>query len=145
MAELSKNRNSDYIFSWDAMLSFEGNTAPYLLYAYTRICSIFKRAGLEPCQLSGAIVLSAPEEKTLGIKLVQFAEAVDAVAAECLPNLLCNYLYELSGLFMSFYEACPVLKADDETMSSRLQLCDVTARTLHKGLQLLGIETVQQM
>ncbi|MDK1022847.1 MAG: arginine--tRNA ligase [Gammaproteobacteria bacterium] len=144
-AELSKNRTSDYIFNWDAMLSFEGNTAPYLLYAVTRIFSIFRRAGVEPSQLTGAIVLSEPAEKSLAIKLVQFPEAINSVVTDCLPNLLCNYLFELSGQFMSFYETCPVLKTEDKTRASRLLLCVVTANTLGKGLELLGIETVEQM
>jgi arginyl-tRNA synthetase len=144
-AELSKNRNSDYIFNWDAMLSFEGNTAPYLLYAITRIFSIFRRAGIDPSQIAGAIVLSEPEEKTLAMKLLQFPEVIQGVVTDCLPNLLCNYLFELSGQFMSFYEACPVLNAVDETRTSRLLLCLATANTLRKGLELLGIETVEQM
>jgi len=144
-AELSKNRNSDYVFSWDAMLSFEGNTAPYLLYAITRILSIFKRAGTNPSQIGGTIVLSEPAERSLAMKLLQFPEVIDAVATDCLPNLLCNYLFELSGQFMSFYEACPVLKAVDKTRTSRLLLCLATASTLRKGLELLGIETVEQM
>jgi arginyl-tRNA synthetase len=144
-AELSKNRNSDYIFSWDAMLSFEGNTAPYLLYAITRILSIFKRANVSPLQISGDLVLSEPAEKSLAMKLLQFPEVIEAVATDCLPNLLCNYLFELSGQFMSFYEACPVLKAVDKTRTSRLLLCVATLNTLSKGLELLGIETVEQM
>jgi arginyl-tRNA synthetase len=144
-AELSKNRNSDYIFSWDAMLSFEGNTAPYLLYAITRILSIFRRAGADPSQISGAITLSESAEKALAIKLLQFPEVIDSVATDCLPNLLCNYLFELASQFMSFYEACPVLKAVDQTRTSRLLLCVATANTLSKGLELLGIETVDQM
>jgi arginyl-tRNA synthetase len=144
-AELSKNRNSDYVFSWDAMLSFEGNTAPYLLYAITRILSIFKRAGVEPPQLQGEIAIFEPAEKSLALKLLQFPEVIDAVAADCLPNLLCSYLFELSGQFMSFYESCPVLKAEDKTRTSRLLMCSATANTLSKGLELLGIETVEQM
>jgi arginyl-tRNA synthetase len=144
-AELSKNRNSDYIFNWDAMLSFEGNTAPYLQYAYTRIHSIFRRAEVEPAQLTGDILLIEPGENALALKLVQFAETLEAVATDCVPNLLCNYLFELSGLFMKFYEDCPVLKAAEETRTSRLLLCVATANTLNKGLDLLGIKTVEQM
>ncbi len=144
-AELSKNRTSDYIFDWNTMLSFEGNTAPYLQYAYTRIISIFKRAGVEAENIKGTLMLDQPTERTLAIKLVQFPEVLETVTADCLPNLLCNYLFELSGMFMTFYEACPVLKADQESRTSRLLLCRITALTLNKGLELLGIRTVDQM
>lgn len=144
-AELSKNRSSDYVFNWDTMLSFEGNTAPYLQYAFTRIRSIFRRAGLNSSTLEGKIRLSEIAEQKLAIKLLQFGESIDSVVEECLPNLLCSYLYELAGLFMSFYEACPVLKADEPARSSRLLLCSITAETIRKGLELLGIETVEKM
>lgn len=144
-AELSKNRMTDYIFDWDTMLSFEGNTAPYLQYAYTRIQSIFRREGLQPSELEGEILLEEAHEEALAIKLLQISEALDAVLEDCHPNLLCNYLFELSGIFMSFYEACPVLKAAPATRTSRLILCDLTARTLKFGLGLLGIETTEQM
>jgi len=144
-AELSKNRGSDYIFNWDAMLSFDGNTAPYLQYAFTRIRSIFRREGIEPSNLEGKILLTEPAERKLAAKLLQFTESIDSVVEECLPNLLCNYLFELAGLFMSFYEACPVLKADESVRTSRLLLSDITAETIKKGLELLGIETVEQM
>ncbi len=143
-ADLSKNRNSDYIFDWDSMLSFEGNTAPYLLYAYARIRSIFRRAGLDP-QASYMIKVEAAEEKALALKLLQFTEAVESLAEECLPNQLCLYLYELSGLFMKFYECCPVLKAEPGVQQSRLGLCQLTAITLKQGLELLGIATLEQM
>lgn len=142
-AELSKNRTTDYIFDWDQMLSFEGNTAPYLLYAYTRIRSIFKRADAD--NLSSEIVIKEPDEINLATKILQFPEAVDSVMEDFCPNLLCNYLFELAGLFMTFYESCPVLKSDELIKSSRLQLCDLTGRTLKLGLELLGIETVEQM
>lgn len=144
-AELSKNRMTDYIFDWDTMLSFEGNTAPYLQYAYTRIQSIFRREGIEASSLKGALLLKDTHEQALAMKLLQISEALDTVLEDCHPNLLCNYLYELSGIFMSFYEACPVLKAEAEIKTSRLILCDLTARTLKLGLDLLGIETVDQM
>jgi|TARA_Y100000310_G_scaffold332779_1_gene408996 arginyl-tRNA synthetase len=144
-AELSKNRSSDYIFNWDAMLSFEGNTAPYLQYAFTRIRSIFRREGIDASTLTGIVVLEETAEQRLAVKLLQFSECIDAVAEECLPNLLCNYLYELAGLFMSFYEACPVLKAAEPVRSSRLLLSAISAETLRMGLGLLGIETVEQM
>lgn len=143
-ADLSKNRNSDYVFDWDAMLSFEGNTAPYLLYAYARIESIFRREGLDP-QGDYPIAVEAPEEKALALKIVQFADVAEGVAADGFPNQLCLYLYELAGVFMQFYEACPVLKAEGETRDSRLGLCQVTARTLRQGLNLLGIDTLEKM
>lgn len=144
-ADLSKNRNSDYIFNWDAMLSFEGNTAPYLQYAYARIKSIFRKAGAE--SFTSAISLQEPAERTLAMKLLQFTEATDSVAKEGLPNHLCTYLYELAGLFMSFYEACPILKdgVAEEVRNSRLQLANLTAQTLQTGLGLLGIGVMERM
>ena len=143
-ADLSKNRNSDYIFDWDQMLSFEGNTAPYLLYAYARIRSIFRRAGLDP-DIDYPLAIEADAEKALALKLLQFSETVTAVAEDCLPNQLCLYLYDLAGVFMQFYEACPVLKAEGTTRQTRLGLCRMTARTLQEGLNLLGITTLEQM
>ena len=144
-AELSKNRMTDYIFDWDAMLSFEGNTAPYLQYAYTRIRSIFRRAGIDADALEGAVRLTGAAERALALKLLQFQETVEQVIHDNQPNVLCNYLYELSGTFMSFYEACPVLNAPDDVRTSRLIVCATAARTLELGLSLLGIETVEQM
>jgi arginyl-tRNA synthetase len=144
-AELSKNRITDYIFDWDTMLSFEGNTAPYLQYAYTRIRSIFRRENISPTEITGDFQLDETEEIQLAVKLLQFSEAIDAVVEDYQANILCNYLFGLAGIFMSFYESCPVLKASEPLRTSRLLLCDLTARTLHKGLGLLGIETVEQM
>ena len=144
-AELSKNRLTDYVFDWDTMLSFEGNTAPYLQYAYTRIRSVFRRAGIDASTLQGEILISEPLEMQLGLKLLQFSETIDAVTEDYQANLLCNYLYELAGLFMGFYEACPILKAEPQITASRLLLADLTARILQQGLQLLGIDTVEQM
>ncbi len=144
-AELSKNRTTDYIFDWDTMLSFEGNTAPYLQYAYTRIRSIFRRSNLTSESLPGHITLAEPAETALGLKLMQLEEALDTTTDDFQANVLCNYLFELAGLFMSFYEQCPILSADDATMQSRLALADLTAKTLKQGLSLLGIETVEQM
>jgi len=142
--ELSKNRNSDYIFDWDTMLSFEGNTAPYLLYAYARIRSIFRKiAEEEPTDFN--IVITESEEKSLALKLLQFTEIIEQVAEDCLPNQLCLYLFELAGLYMRFYEACPVLKAEPAVRGSRLGLSYLTARTIKEGLNLLGIETLEQM
>jgi arginyl-tRNA synthetase len=143
-ADLSKNRNSDYVFDWDSMLSFDGNTAPYLLYAYARIRSIFRRAGID-ADGDFSIGINVPEEQALALKLMQFTETVALLADTCLPNQLCLYLYELSGIFMKFYEACPVLKAEGAERESRLGLCQLTARTLKQGLELLGITTLEQM
>jgi arginyl-tRNA synthetase len=146
-ADLSKNRTSDYIFSWDAMLSFEGNTAPYLQYAYTRIKSIFRKAGLDQQQPGGTILLIEDAEKALAVKLLQFIEVLDQVSKDASPHLLCAYLYELAGLLMKFYEQCPVLKNDvePEVRNSRLLICDLTARTLQQGLNLLGIDVMEKM
>ncbi|MCG9720818.1 arginine--tRNA ligase [Shewanella sp. Isolate7] len=144
-ADLSKNRASDYIFSFEQMLSFEGNTAPYLLYAYTRVAGIFKRAA--DVDLTGAsIKLENNKEKELGNKLAQFAEVLGRMVAKGQPHALCGYLFELAGAFSSFYEACPVLAADSEDeKKSRLLLAQLTAKTLKQGLDLLGIETLERM
>jgi arginyl-tRNA synthetase len=144
-AELSKNRTTDYIFDWDTMLSFEGNTAPYLQYAYTRIRSIFRRESIDAGKLSGDFLLQEGPEIQLAVKLLQFNETLDQVIEDYQANILCNYLFELAGIFMSFYEACHVLKAGEPLRTSRLMLCDHTARTLQLGLDLLGIEIVEQM
>jgi arginyl-tRNA synthetase len=146
-ADLSKNRTSDYVFSWEHMLSFEGNTAPYLQYACTRVRSIFRRAGVEAASLQGALHISAPEERALALRLAQFGEALSTVTHEATPHQLCVYLYELAGLFMRFYENCPILRDDvaPELRASRLRLADLTERTLAKGLDLLGIETPERM
>ncbi|HCM46831.1 MAG TPA: arginine--tRNA ligase [Colwellia sp.] len=144
-ADLSKNRTSDYIFNWKTMLSFEGATAPYLQYAYSRIQSIFSKAGT--VKDNATINIIEPQEKALALKLLQLEDVVDAVISECTPNLLCNYLYELSSLYMSFYEACPILKEgiSDEVKASRLALCKVVADTLKQGLDILGIEVMDRM
>ncbi|MCE5164020.1 arginine--tRNA ligase [Plesiomonas sp. PI-19] len=145
-SDLSKNRTTDYIFDWENMLSFEGNTAPYMQYAYTRVASIFKRAGVDESQLTGKIVLTDDREKALATKLMQFEEAVYSVVREGEPHLMCAYLYELAGLFSSFYEACPILNSDDQDVrNSRLKLSSLTAKTLKQGLDLLGIQTVDRM
>ena len=146
-ADLSKTRTNDYIFDWDAMLSFEGNTAPYLQYAYTRIRSIFRKADIAMDQFSATVIIDEPQEKQLALKLQQFNDVLDQVAADCYPHTLCTYLYELSSLFMSFYEQCPILKADVEkaTAHSRLQLSALSADVLKQGLDLLGIEVMERM
>ena len=142
-ADLMPNRQSDYVFSWDKMLALNGNTAPYLQYAYTRIKSIFRKA--ESGKRKAEIILAAPEEIALAKHLLNFGLTLEAVAEEYRPNYLCNYLFELAGKFTSFYENCPVLKADPAVRDSRLALCDLTAQVLKKGLETLGIETVEQM
>jgi arginyl-tRNA synthetase len=146
-ADLLPNRQSDYIFSWDKMLALQGNTAPYLQYAYARIKSIFRKA--EAGDFKSGISnfkLETTEEFALAKHLLNFGLTLEAVAEEYRPNFLCNFLYELAGKFTSFYENCPVLKADDAaTRDSRLALCDLTARVLKQGLDVLGIEVVEQM
>lgn len=144
-ADLSKNRTSDYIFNWKTMLSFEGATAPYLQYAYSRIQSIFAKANIT--ELTATINIIEPQEKALALKLLQLEDVIDAVISECTPNLLCNYLYELASLYMSFYEACPILKdgISDEVKVSRLALCQLISQTLKQGLDILGIEVMDRM
>ncbi|WP_068380002.1 arginine--tRNA ligase, partial [Paraglaciecola hydrolytica] len=146
-ADLSKNRTTDYIFNWDSMLSFEGNTAPYLQYAFTRVQSIFRKATDFVIPADAAIQLIEPQEQLLGIKLLQCVEALNQVTQDATPHVLCTYLYDLASLFMSFYEACPILKEgiSDEVKASRLLLANMTARSLKLGLDLLGIETMEKM
>lgn len=145
-ADLLPNRQSDYVFSWDKMLALHGNTAPYLQYAFTRVQSIFRKAGGAEDQLHPAgLSLAHPAELALARHLLNFGFTLSAVAAEYRPNFLCNYLYELAGWFAAFYEACPVLKAAEPERQSRLALCFLTAKVLKEGLRLLGIETSDQM
>jgi arginyl-tRNA synthetase len=141
-ADLLPNRQSDYVFSWDKILALQGNTAPYLQYAYARIQSLFRKSGTRK---ESGILLAAPEEIALARQLLNFGLTLEAVAGEYRPNFLCNYLFELAGRFTAFYENCPVLKADDATRDSRLALCDLTARVLKQGLDVLGIEVAEQM
>lgn len=145
-ADLSKNRTSDYIFSWDAMLSFEGATAPYLQYAYTRVSSILRRAGISD-SFSATLQLAELQEKQLALKVLQFEETLQQVMKDAQPNLLCNYLYELASQYMSFYEACPILKDGIEPAlrDSRLMLSILVAKLLAKGLDLLGIDVMERM
>jgi arginyl-tRNA synthetase len=143
-ADLLPNRQSDYVFSWDKMLALQGNTAPYLQYAYARIKSIFRKSetfNLQPSTFN----LLALEEIALAKHLLDFGLTLEAVAEEYRPNFLCNYLFELAGKFTAFYENCPVLKAEEAVRDSRLALCDLTARVLKQGLDVLGIEVVEQM
>jgi arginyl-tRNA synthetase len=144
-ADLAQNRQSDYVFSWDKMLALQGNTAPYLLYAYTRIRSIFRKEGENVTGGIGECVLTAPEESALLRHLLKFGLALDATAEDYRPNFLCGYLYELAGHFARFYENCPVLQAEGSTRATRLALCDVTSHVLKQGLEALGIETTEQM
>ncbi|MCT8125409.1 arginine--tRNA ligase [Alishewanella sp. BS5-314] len=145
-ADLSKNRTSDYIFSWDAMLAFEGATAPYLQYAYTRVRSILRKAEVAD-SFQAPIVLTAEQERLLAVKILRFEETLQQVMKDAQPNLLCSYLYELASLFMTFYEACPILKdgVDPAERDSRLMLSIISARLLAKGLDLLGIEVMERM
>ena len=146
-ADLLPNRQTDYVFSWDKMLALNGNTAPYLQYAYARIRSIFrKRDETQPTAAGEArIRLEAPQELALAKHLLNFGLVLEAVGDEYRPNFLCNYLYELAGHFTAFYENCPVLKAEPEQRASRLMLCELTARVLRNGLELLGIQVLEQM
>jgi arginyl-tRNA synthetase len=146
-ADLLPNRQSDYVFSWDKMLALQGNTAPYLQYAYARIKSIFRKAA-ETSNIqhpTSNIQLTANEEIALAKHLLNFGLTLEAVADEYRPNFLCNYLYELAGKFTSFYENCPVLKSEGAKRESRLALCELTAKVLKQGLDVLGIEVVEQM
>ncbi|MEO3879843.1 arginine--tRNA ligase [Rheinheimera fenheensis] len=145
-ADLSKNRTSDYIFSWDAMLSFEGATAPYLQYAYTRVRSILRRAEIAD-GFSAVLLIEQEQEKQLAVKLLRFEEALQQVMKDAQPNLLCNYLYELASLYMAFYEACPILKdgVEPTQRDSRLMLSIFTSKLLKQGLDLLGIEVMERM
>lgn len=142
-ADLSKHRTSDYAFSWDTMLAFDGNTAPYLQYAYARIQSVFRKSEMEFALAS--ILLREPEERRLALDLARFADTILSVARDATPHYLCTYLYELATQFMRFYEACPVLKSEDDVRRSRLQLCQLTAKVLKTGLDLLGIKVLDAM
>ena len=142
-ADLSKSRNTDYIFDWDAMLSFEGNTAPYLQYAYTRVQSVLRKA--EDFNPAASIVITEAAEKQLAVALTQFEDVVFAVAEGSQPHHLCTYLYNVATLFSRFYEACPILKSEGEVRHSRLQLAAATAKTLKAGLGLLGIAVLETM
>jgi arginyl-tRNA synthetase len=144
--DLSFQRERDYVFDWDRMLSFDGNTGPYLQYAVTRIHSIFRRAGVDPAAAAAArVVLAEPAERTLALKLLGLGEVVSAVAETLEPHRLCTYLFELATAFTDFYEACPVLQADQPVRESRLALCSLVARSLTLGLDLLGIQVPERM
>lgn len=145
-ADLMQHRLTDYVFSWDKMLSFQGNTAPYLQNAYVRIRSIFRKAKEEGIPVAPApVMLSGESERTLALRLLQFGEVLHTVLEDQRPNLLCLYLYELANSFHGFYEACPILKSEGDIRSSRLTLAGVTAEVLNQGLGLLGIRVPERM
>ena len=144
-AELSKNRTTDYVFDWDQMLSFDGNTAPYLMYAYTRIRGIINNSGSPSDRNKNRFRLTDTSEVKLALKLIQFTESVEAVVEDYNPNLLCNYLFELAQIFMAFYEHCPVNSSEEATRESRIHLCDLAGKVLKQGLELLGIEVLERM
>lgn len=146
-ADLSKNRTTDYIFDWDNMLAFEGNTAPYMQYAYTRVLSVFRKADIDENALANAqVIIREDREAQLAARLLQFEETLTVVAREGTPHVMCAYLYDVAGLFSGFYEHCPILSAENEEIrNSRLKLAQLTAKTLKLGLDTLGIETVERM
>lgn len=149
-ADLCQNRNTDYVFNWDKMLAMQGNTAPYMLYAYARIRSIYRKgaasAPFEADVATAPLKLDESAERELALTVLRLPDTIDAVGEQLMPNYLCDYLYSLAGKFMVFYENCPVLKAPDaETYASRMRLCDLTARALRIGLGLLGIQTLERM
>jgi len=149
-ADLRNDRTADYVFSWDKMLALQGNTAPYMMYAYARIRSIYRKAAERfgsPDIYAPDVVLTLtqPAERALALRLARTREAIDVVASDLTPHTLCTYLYDLASDFMRFYESCPVLAAPDDARLSRMRLCDLTARTLKLGLWLLGIDVVERM
>jgi arginyl-tRNA synthetase len=145
-ADLSTDRIKDYVFDWDRMLAFEGNTAPYLQYAHARICSIFRRAGVVRTAARGKpITLAVPQERQLAQRLLAYPSALAETMTTYSPHKLCTYLFDLAQDFTAFYEHCPVMKADEPVRTSRLALCDVTALTLAHGLALLGIASPDAM
>lgn len=145
-ADLSKSRTTDYVFDWENMLAFEGNTAPYMQYAYTRVLSVFRKAGINESEVQGKTAITEDREAALAVRLLQFEETITQVARDGTPHVMCAYLYDLAGLFSGFYEHCPILSAEDEaTKQSRLTLALLTAKTLKQGLETLGIETVERM
>ena len=145
-ADLSTDRVRDYVFDWDRMLSFDGNTAPYLQYAHARIRSIFRRAGVDPRSVDpSAIALAEPAERELALRILATPSVIAEATSSQSPHRLCTHLFDLAQAFTGFYEHCPVLKVDEPVRGSRLALCDLTARTLSTGLDLLGIEAPERM
>lgn len=148
-ADLSQNRSTDYVFSYDNMLAMQGNTGPYLQYSYARNQGIFSKAGMDPAtlrQAPHAFVLESPEERTLALALLRFEETLHEVLVDFRPNILCNYVYQLSKAYSVFFDRCPVIKAESDALRmSRLELCDLTARTVKQSLELLGIQVAERM
>jgi arginyl-tRNA synthetase len=146
-ADLCQNRSSNYVFAWDKMLSLDGNTAPYLLYAVTRVRSIFRKADLDPAQppVAGATAPESPQELVLARKLVQFSDAIHLATTQLRPHYLCLYLYELAGAYSSFYAADKVIVDDPAVRARRLLLCHRTLIVLESGLHLLGLRTLERM
>jgi arginyl-tRNA synthetase len=145
-ADLSTDRIKDYVFDWDRMLAFDGNTAPYLQYAHARICSIFRRAGLDRGDVRGSPITPAePQERELAQRLLAYPNVLADTLTSYSPHKLCTFLFDLAQDFTAFYEHCPVMKADEPVRTSRLALCDVTARTLEHALGLLGIDAPEAM
>ena len=142
-ADLSQNRTTDYVFSWAKMLAMNGNTAPYLQYAYVRVQSIFRKAG--HTDATAPVLLDHPTELALAKYILQFSDTLEAVLADDKPNWLTGYLYELAGKFSAFYDSCPVIQSSEPTRSSRLVLCRLTADIMKRGLNLLGIDVIEQM
>ncbi|WP_226570678.1 arginine--tRNA ligase [Mangrovibacter yixingensis] len=144
-ADLSKNRTTDYVFDWDNMLAFEGNTAPYMQYAYTRVLSVFRKAGIDEQSIASPVVIGNERESALAARLLQLEETLSVVVRDGTPHVMCAYLYDVAGLFSAFYEHCPILSAEQPVRDSRLKLAHLTAKVLKIGLDTLGIETVERM
>jgi arginyl-tRNA synthetase len=148
-ADLSQNRTSDYVFNWDKMLAMDGNTATYMQYAYARVRSIFRKGGEAEERLRSdppPVTLDSPAERALALQLLRLCESLDAAAVEYKPNVITAYRWDLAKAYSGFYDSCPVLKADTIALrQSRLLLCDLTARVIQKGLELLGIGTIERM
>ena len=148
-ADLSQNRTSDYKYDPDKMMAMDGNTGTYMQYAYVRNRGIFRKGEVDPAALRDrppAVLLETPEERGLAVQLVRFEEALTVAAADCKPNLVTAYLWDLAKTYSGFFQNCPVLKAETPALrQSRLLLCDLTARVIQRGLDLLGIRTVERM
>jgi arginyl-tRNA synthetase len=148
-ADLSQNRTSDYQFSWDKMLAMDGNTATYMQYAHARIRSIFRKSGVDESFFRThppVPSLASPQERALGLQILKFEETLEVAAAEYRPNVITSYLWDLAKSYSGFYQNCPVLKAETPALrQSRLLMCDLTARVIQKGLDLLAIRTPERM
>ncbi|HVR63964.1 MAG TPA: arginine--tRNA ligase, partial [Polyangia bacterium] len=144
-ADLCSDRIKDYVFDWNRMLAFDGNTAPYLMYAHARIHSILRKAGADDVWKAGPVHVHAPEERALALELLDFPSTIERAAETLQPHRICQSMYDLAAAFTAFYEKCPVLKAEKAARPSRLALCQLTARVLAQGLELLGITAPEQM